>query len=172
ALARHVLALGTTTLFADTLQFWELGGVRAFTAVADALARSPVKFYWVIRPPAQSPAAGERQRVSLPALPPAPAPPSALPLGAPRRGGGCGAGRASVRAGRICCAVWPGREYAGSVSRATPPARRPRGSRLLRRAVSARITSRSPRARCSTARARASPSCCASRRCAPISAAC
>ena len=50
ALARHVVALGTTTLFADTLQFWELGGLRAFTAVADALAGSPVKFYWMIRP--------------------------------------------------------------------------------------------------------------------------
>src|SRR5262249_59504503 len=43
ALARHVLALGTTTLFADTLQFWELGGVRAFTAVADAPAPPPAK---------------------------------------------------------------------------------------------------------------------------------
>ena len=49
ALARHVLPLGTTTLFADTLQFWELGGRRAFVTVADALARSPLKFYWMVR---------------------------------------------------------------------------------------------------------------------------
>jgi adenine deaminase len=49
ALARHVLPLGTTTVFADTLQFWELGGRRAFTTVADALARSPLKFYWMLR---------------------------------------------------------------------------------------------------------------------------
>src|SRR5256712_1052519 len=65
ALARHVLALGTTTLFADTLQFWELGGVRAFTAVADALARSPVKFYWMIRPHAQSRTLDEARRFPL-----------------------------------------------------------------------------------------------------------
>jgi len=65
ALARHVLALGTTTLFADTLQFWELGGVRAFIAVADALARSPVKFYWMIRPHAQSRTSDERRRFPL-----------------------------------------------------------------------------------------------------------
>src|SRR5688572_20338844 len=30
SLARHLLPLGTTTLFCDTLQFWELGGLRAF----------------------------------------------------------------------------------------------------------------------------------------------
>src|SRR5438128_2678811 len=65
ALARHVLALGTTTLFADTLQFWELGGRRAFTTVADALARSPVKFYWMIRPHAQSRTSDEARRFPL-----------------------------------------------------------------------------------------------------------
>src|SRR5207245_2416903 len=65
AFARHVLALGTTTLFADTLQFWELGGRRAFTAVADALARSPVKFYWMIRPHAQSRTPDEARRFPL-----------------------------------------------------------------------------------------------------------
>ncbi len=26
AMARHIVPLGTTTVFADTLQFWELGG--------------------------------------------------------------------------------------------------------------------------------------------------
>jgi adenine deaminase len=65
ALARHVLALGTTTLFCDTLQLWELGGRRAFTTVAAALARSPVKFYWMIRPHAQTRARDERRRFSL-----------------------------------------------------------------------------------------------------------
>src|SRR6266849_10462717 len=35
AFARHVLPLGTTSVFADTLQFWELGGLRAYQAVAD-----------------------------------------------------------------------------------------------------------------------------------------
>jgi len=62
ALARHVLPLGTTTLVSDTLQFWELGGARAVMAVADALARSPVKFYWMIRPHAQSRTTDESRR--------------------------------------------------------------------------------------------------------------
>ena len=35
-----VLPLGTTSVFADTLQIWELGGLPAFRAVADTLARS------------------------------------------------------------------------------------------------------------------------------------
>lgn len=64
-LARHLLPLGTTTLFADTLQFWELGGLRTFRAVADALARSPLKFYWMIRPHAQSRTTDEPQRFPL-----------------------------------------------------------------------------------------------------------
>jgi adenine deaminase len=81
ALARHVLALGTTTLFADTLQFWELGGVRAFTAVADALARSPVKFYWMIRPHAQSRTTDEWRRFPLRDLSRALAHPSAVAVG-------------------------------------------------------------------------------------------
>jgi len=62
ALARHVLPLGTTTVFADTLQIWELGGRRAFEIVADALARSPLKFYWMIRVHAQSRTLDERSR--------------------------------------------------------------------------------------------------------------
>ena len=32
ALARHLLALGTTSVFADTLQIWELGGLPGFRA--------------------------------------------------------------------------------------------------------------------------------------------
>src|SRR5438552_7812760 len=65
ALARHLLPLGTTTVFADTLQIWELGGLRAFRAVADALARSPLKFYWMIRPHAQSRTTDEARRYPL-----------------------------------------------------------------------------------------------------------
>jgi adenine deaminase len=65
ALARHLLPLGTTTLFADTLQLWELGGRRAFTMVADALARSPLKFYWMIRPNGQTRRADEARRFPL-----------------------------------------------------------------------------------------------------------
>jgi adenine deaminase len=62
ALARHVLRLGTTTVMADTLQFWELGGLTAFRTVADALASSPLKFYWMIRPHPQSRTVDEPRR--------------------------------------------------------------------------------------------------------------
>jgi adenine deaminase len=62
ALARHLLPLGTTTVFADTLQFWELGGLTAFRRVADGLSRAPLKFYWMIRPHAQSRSRDEARR--------------------------------------------------------------------------------------------------------------
>ncbi|HEU4366683.1 MAG TPA: adenine deaminase C-terminal domain-containing protein [Methylomirabilota bacterium] len=62
SLARHLLPLGTTTVFADTLQIWELGGLRAFRTVADALARSPLKFYWMIRVHAQARSTDEAAR--------------------------------------------------------------------------------------------------------------
>lgn len=65
AFARHLLPLGTTTVFADTLQIWELGGLRGFRALADALARSPLKFYWMIRPHAQSRSRDEARRFPL-----------------------------------------------------------------------------------------------------------
>jgi adenine deaminase len=61
-LARHLLPLGTTTVFADTLQFWELGGLRAFRTVADSLATSPLKFYWMIRVHAQARSRDEARR--------------------------------------------------------------------------------------------------------------
>src|SRR3989449_11615608 len=54
ARARFVLPRGTTSVFADTLQFMELGGVRAVLRVADALAGAPLKFYWMVRPHAQA----------------------------------------------------------------------------------------------------------------------
>jgi adenine deaminase len=62
ALARHVLPLGTTTMFADTLHFLELGGLRAFLAGADALGGSPLKFYWMIRVHGQSRAPSDMRR--------------------------------------------------------------------------------------------------------------
>jgi adenine deaminase len=65
AFARHVLPLGTTSVFADTLQFWELGGLRAFRAVADGLARSPLRFYWMVRPHGQSRTTDEARRFPL-----------------------------------------------------------------------------------------------------------
>ena len=65
--ARYVLPLGTTSVFADTLQFFELGGEPAFRRVADTLARSPLKFYWMIRVHAQSRTAGAAAE-KLPAI--------------------------------------------------------------------------------------------------------
>src|SRR5712691_669049 len=65
AFARHVLPLGTTSVFADTLQFWELGGLPAFRAIADGLSRSPLKFYWMIRPHGQSRTTDEARRFPL-----------------------------------------------------------------------------------------------------------
>jgi adenine deaminase len=65
ALASHLLCLGTTSVFADTLQIWELGGLAGFRAVADALAPSPLKFYWMIRPHAQSRSQDEARRFRL-----------------------------------------------------------------------------------------------------------
>jgi adenine deaminase len=60
-----LLGLGTTSVFADTLQLWELGGLAGFRATADALARSPLKFYWMIRPHAQSRSSDEARRFPL-----------------------------------------------------------------------------------------------------------
>ncbi|MBI4636806.1 MAG: adenine deaminase [Candidatus Rokubacteria bacterium] len=65
ALAGYLLPLGTTTVFADTLQFWELGGLAAFRGVADRLARSPLKFYWMIRVHGQSRSPDEPRRFPL-----------------------------------------------------------------------------------------------------------
>ncbi|HEX2439990.1 MAG TPA: adenine deaminase C-terminal domain-containing protein [Methylomirabilota bacterium] len=65
SMARHLLPLGTTTVFADTLQIWELGGLRAFRVVADALAASPLKFYWMIRVHAQARTTDEARRYPL-----------------------------------------------------------------------------------------------------------
>ena len=63
--ARHVLPLGTTTVVGDTLQFWQLGGGRAVRAAADALAGSPLKFFWMLRVHGQSRAGDERGRFPL-----------------------------------------------------------------------------------------------------------
>jgi adenine deaminase len=68
ALARHVLPLGTTTMFADTLHFLELGGLRGFLAAADALAGSPLKFYWMVRVHGQSRALDDRRRFPVHAI--------------------------------------------------------------------------------------------------------
>ena len=81
ALARFILPLGTTTVVADTLQFWELGGLAAFRATADALLASPLRFYWMLRPHAQSRAPGEWRRFEPRTLARAMAHPRALAIG-------------------------------------------------------------------------------------------
>ncbi len=92
ALVRHLLPLGTTTVFADTLQIWELGGLPGFRVVADALAGSPVKFYWMIRPHAQSRSFDEPRRFRMRELAQALAHPAAVAVGEvtrwPDAGGG------------------------------------------------------------------------------------
>ena len=81
ALARFVLPLGTTAVVADTLQFWELGGLAAFRTVADALLAAPLRFYWMIRPHAQSRVRGEWRRFDVRALARAMAHPRAAAIG-------------------------------------------------------------------------------------------
>jgi adenine deaminase len=68
AFARHVLPLGTTTVVADTLQFWQTGGARAVRAVADALAPSPLKFFWMLRVHGQARTRDEARRFPMRAL--------------------------------------------------------------------------------------------------------
>ena len=64
-LARHVLPLGTTTIFADNLPVYELAGPRGFEAAVSALARLPLRFYWWVRVHAQSRSTGEARRFSV-----------------------------------------------------------------------------------------------------------
>lgn len=67
-LARHVLPLGTTSIFADNLPVYWNAGLRGFEATVAALARSPLKFYWMIRPHGQSRGDDEQRRFPLAAL--------------------------------------------------------------------------------------------------------
>jgi adenine deaminase len=80
-LARFVLPLGTTAVVADSLQFWELGGLDAFRTVADALRSAPLHFYWMIRPHAQSRAPDEWRRFDVRTLGRAMAHPSVVAIG-------------------------------------------------------------------------------------------
>jgi len=81
AFARYVLPLGTTTVVADTLHFWELGGLAAFRALADALAGAPLKFYWMIRPHGQARRTDEWRRFRVRDLDRALAHPWAVAIG-------------------------------------------------------------------------------------------
>jgi adenine deaminase len=65
AFARHILPLGTTTVVGDTLPFWQIGGARAVRAVADALAPSPLKFFWMLRVHGQARVRGEARAFPL-----------------------------------------------------------------------------------------------------------
>src|SRR5438128_11587970 len=81
ALAPFLLPRGTASVLADTLQLLELGGVRAFLRVADALTGAPLKFYWMIRPHAQSRTADEARRFPFRDLVKALAHPRAVAIG-------------------------------------------------------------------------------------------
>ncbi|MBI2525418.1 MAG: adenine deaminase [Candidatus Rokubacteria bacterium] len=67
-LARHILPLGTTTIFADNLLLYWLAGLRGFERTVAALSRGPLRFYWMARPHAQSRTAGEEARFPMRAL--------------------------------------------------------------------------------------------------------
>jgi adenine deaminase len=68
ALARHVLPLGTTTIFGDNLSVYHLAGPRGFEKAVQALSRLPLKYYWMVRVHAQSRTEDESRRFPLPAL--------------------------------------------------------------------------------------------------------
>src|SRR5262245_13817521 len=68
ALARHVLPLGTTTIVGDNLVAYLLGGVSGFERAAAAVARGPLRFYWMVRPHSQARGPDERGRFPLPAM--------------------------------------------------------------------------------------------------------
>jgi adenine deaminase len=68
ALARHVLPLGTTTIFGDTLSVYELGGERGFERAAAALSRGPLKFFWLIRPHGQTRTTADARRYPVAAV--------------------------------------------------------------------------------------------------------
>ncbi len=67
-LARHVVPLGTTSIFGDSLTAYELGGLAGFERAVAALARGPLKFYWHIRPHGQTRTRDEARRFPLAAV--------------------------------------------------------------------------------------------------------
>jgi len=115
ALARHLLRLGTTSVFADTLQLWELGGLAGFRAAADALARSPLKFYWMIRPHAQSRSPDETRRFRLSDLARAMEHPGAVAIGEVTRWPDAWSGQSDMLA-RLELARRPGRRVEGHMA--------------------------------------------------------
>ena len=64
-LARHVLPLGTTSIVADNLPLYWIGGLRGFETAVKAFASCPLKFYWMVRPHGQSRGAGESGRFAV-----------------------------------------------------------------------------------------------------------
>lgn len=67
-LARHVLPLGTTTIVADNLAVYELAGPRGFEVAVHALARGPLKYYWLVRLHSQSRSTDEPRRFPVASL--------------------------------------------------------------------------------------------------------
>src|SRR5712691_9390501 len=118
AMARHVVPLGTTTVFADTLQFWELGGLPAFRIAADALVRSPLRFYWMVRPHAQSRSSDEVRRYRLRDLAKALRHPAAVAVGEVTRWPDAWGGRVEMLE-RLGLAPGPGRRVEGHTAGAS-----------------------------------------------------
>src|SRR5206468_1542207 len=112
ALARHVLPLGTTTIFGDTLTVYELGGLAGFETAAAALARGPLKFYWLIRPHGQSRTEDEARRFRVGAIRRMLGNPWAAAIGEVTRWPDVLAGRRDLLA-RLALAPAPGKRIVG-----------------------------------------------------------
>ena len=151
ALARHVLPLGTTTIVADNLAPYMLGGLRGFERAIAALARGPLRFYWMVRPHSQSRGVDERRLFPLAALRRMLRHPSTIGIGEVTRWPEVWAGRRALLE-RLAPAPEVGKRIEGH----TAGARSREGRRPRRGRASRRITSPSPARRRSIARATAS----------------
>jgi adenine deaminase len=119
ALARHVLPLGTTTIFGDNLTVYMLGGLGGFEAAAAALARGPLKYYWMVRPHGQSRVPGEARHFPLAALRRMLAHPRAAAIGEVTRWTDVWAGRRYILE-RLALAPAAGKRVEGHTAGAKP----------------------------------------------------
>jgi adenine deaminase len=118
ALARHVLPLGTTAIVGDNLPVYMLGGQRGFETAVAALSRGPLRFYWMIRPHAQSPG-GDMGRFQVAAIRRMLAHPLAVAIGEVTRWPDVWSGRADMLA-RLEPAARLGKRIEGHTAGAGP----------------------------------------------------
>jgi len=118
ALARHVLPLGTTTIVGDNLAVYQLAGRRGFEATMAALARGPLKFYWMVRPHGQSRSRGESARFPVATLRRMLADPRTVAVGEVTRWPEVWAGRPALL-GRLALAAAAGKRIEGHTAGAS-----------------------------------------------------